>query len=186
MVQTSALLAVATLFGAAAAHPGHDAALEALERRQFLNSMSVEALSFGKRSVSELCDRDNEATNIARRERIVRSLRDEVARKKKRDTSLDERDLDTVLNTTHYSTSGYNLETEESVIFASNATCILGPDVTQGPYYVSGELVRSDLTEDQEGIPMYMDVQLVDYNTCEAIPEVYIDFWHCNATVSLP
>lgn len=48
---------------------------------------------------------------------------------------------------------------------------------------VTGEMIRSDVTEDQEGVPLYMDIQMIDTNTCEPVPEVYIDFWHCNATV---
>lgn len=42
------------------------------------------------------------------------------------------------------------------------------------------------MAESQEGIPLYMDIQLIDTNTCEPIPEIYMDLWHCNATVSKP
>lgn len=31
-----------------------------------------------------------------------------------------------------------------------------------------------------------MDIQLIDTNTCEPLPEIYTDIWHCNATVRLP
>ena len=47
-----------------------------------------------------------------------------------------------------------------------------------------GELIRNDIKEDQEGVPLYLDIQLIDTNTCEPVPQVYLDFWHCNATVS--
>lgn len=47
---------------------------------------------------------------------------------------LKARDLDTVLNTTHHSSLDVDLSTDPNVLFASNATCILGSDVTQGPY----------------------------------------------------
>lgn len=74
--------------------------------------------------------------------------------------------------------------TDPDVLFGTDATCILGPEVTQGPYYVTGELVRENIAESQEGIPLYMDIQLIDTNTCEPIPDIYMDLWHCNSTVS--
>lgn len=47
---------------------------------------------------------------------------------------------------------------------------------------VDGEYVREDLRESQEGIPVYLDLQLVDVNTCDPVSDVYIDIWSCNAT----
>lgn len=29
-----------------------------------------------------------------------------------------------------------------------------------------------------------MDIQLIDTNTCDPLPDIYTDLWHCNATVS--
>jgi protocatechuate 3,4-dioxygenase beta subunit len=29
-----------------------------------------------------------------------------------------------------------------------------------------------------------MDIQLIDTNTCDPLPNIYMDLWHCNATVS--
>lgn len=47
---------------------------------------------------------------------------------------LDARSVDSVLNTTHRSDLHVNPSTDPHVLFGSEATCILGPDVTQGPY----------------------------------------------------
>ena len=47
-------------------------------------------------------------------------------------------------------------------------------------------MIRSDVSENQEGIPLFMDIQLVDSNTCEPVPEIFMDIWHCNATVWAP
>lgn len=63
-----------------------------------------------------------------------------------------------------------------------DVSCILTPEVTIGPYYVEGEYVRDDITEDQEGVDLLLDLQLIDVNTCEPVPESYIDVWHCNST----
>lgn len=44
-------------------------------------------------------------------------------------------------------------------------------------------MIRRNVVEDQEGVPLFMDIQLIDTNTCEPIPRIYMDIWHCNATV---
>lgn len=43
-------------------------------------------------------------------------------------------------------------------------------------------LVRDDIREGQAGIPLLMDVQFVDVNTCNTVPRVAVDFWSCNST----
>ncbi|KAL7269283.1 hypothetical protein RUND412_008059 [Rhizina undulata] len=64
----------------------------------------------------------------------------------------------------------------------TEVTCILTPEVTVGPYYVDGELIRSDVRESQEGVDLILDLEVINVNTCEPIENVYLDFWHCNAT----
>ncbi|KAI0318283.1 Intradiol ring-cleavage dioxygenase, partial [Amylostereum chailletii] len=93
------------------------------------------------------------------------------------------RDLDTVLSTAHLSNlTGVTADSDPSTLFTGNSSCVLAPETTQGPYYVNGEYVRTDIREDQEGVDLYVDVQLIDVSTCEPVPDVFIDFWHANAT----
>lgn len=47
---------------------------------------------------------------------------------------------------------------------------------------VSGEYIRQNITEDQEGIPLHIEFQVIDVSTCEPVPEFYLDYWHANAT----
>jgi len=47
---------------------------------------------------------------------------------------LKARDEATVLNTTHLSSEAYTNATDESIVFSGNNSCILSPEVTQGPY----------------------------------------------------
>ena len=47
---------------------------------------------------------------------------------------------------------------------------------------VQGELVRKDVTEDQQGVPMTIDIQIINVETCEPVTDIYLDFWHCNST----
>lgn len=63
-----------------------------------------------------------------------------------------------------------------------NTTCVLAPTVTEGPYWITGEQVRNDITEDQEGKPLVLDIGILDVNTCEPLEGAYIDVWHANAT----
>lgn len=69
-------------------------------------------------------------------------------------------------------------------VFGANTSCILAPEVTNGPYYVVGEYLRSNVKESEscDGIDMYLEVQYIDTNTCEPIPTVAVDVWNCNAT----
>jgi protocatechuate 3,4-dioxygenase beta subunit len=76
----------------------------------------------------------------------------------------------------------YTSITPESEIFSANTSCILTPLNTDGPYYVSGEMIRKNVTEGQPGIPLYLEAQYVDINTCEPVPQLYVDIWNCNAT----
>ncbi|KAF7551373.1 hypothetical protein G7Z17_g5041 [Cylindrodendrum hubeiense] len=66
-----------------------------------------------------------------------------------------------------------------------NDTCVLTPDVTAGPYYwPRSETLRQDMSEGQPGVPLLMDIGILDMNTCEPLPNALVVFWHCNATGS--
>ena len=86
----------------------------------------------------------------------------------------------------HNQTGVYNYDpwTPLGEIFDANTSCILAPEVTNGPYYVAGEYFRSNVVESEysEGVNMFLEVQYVDINTCEAIPSIAVDVWNCNAT----
>ncbi|KAJ4385765.1 hypothetical protein N0V93_010196 [Gnomoniopsis smithogilvyi] len=163
----------ATLTSLAAAHPGHSIAQELQERRDFMSASKVRDLSH---CASKLKARGIEAQNVARR-----AQRAEAARAKRGLKS--KRTLDSVLATDHNETSlGYTVNTDEATIFSSNSSCILTPDVTQGPYYVGGEYIRRDLKETQDGIDTVIDYQVIDVETCDPVPNVYVEMWHANAT----
>ncbi|EIM82009.1 aromatic compound dioxygenase [Stereum hirsutum FP-91666 SS1] len=63
-----------------------------------------------------------------------------------------------------------------------NTTCILDTDVTQGPYQLDGDLIRQNITDGEPGIPMFLEVGVLDVNTCEPLANAYVDVWHCNST----
>ncbi|KAJ0414150.1 Intradiol ring-cleavage dioxygenase [Aspergillus carlsbadensis] len=174
MVRVSALVGLG-LAAVASAHPGHDVKAEAAERAAALKGIRARGV---EQCSTQLATRGVEANNIARREQSLKTLR------KARGLDgplLKARDL-TPLNETHESDLAVDLSVDPEVLFSSGGSCVLAEDVTQGPYYVTGELIRNNLVEDQEGVPLYIDVQVIDSNSCEPVPDVYIDFWHCNST----
>jgi protocatechuate 3,4-dioxygenase beta subunit len=55
------------------------------------------------------------------------------------------------------------------------------PELTEGPYYLDLDLVRSDITEDRPGLPLDLRVSVVDADACEPIEGAAVDVWHCDA-----
>ena len=43
-------------------------------------------------------------------------------------------------------------------------------------------MIRSNITEDQKGVDLIVDVQFINYKTCEPVTDIAVDLWHCNAT----
>ncbi|CCA73420.1 hypothetical protein PIIN_07374, partial [Serendipita indica DSM 11827] len=60
-------------------------------------------------------------------------------------------------------------------------TCIAAPEVTEGPYYLRNELIRTDLREAQAGTPLYLDIGVLDISTCKPATNVFVEIWACNA-----
>lgn len=56
-------------------------------------------------------------------------------------------------------------------------TCLLAPDIVEGPYYVNGEQHRNNITETQEGLPFLLDIGLINTATCEPLTGVFVDVW---------
>jgi protocatechuate 3,4-dioxygenase beta subunit len=66
-----------------------------------------------------------------------------------------------------------------------NDTCVLTPEVTTGPYiWPESQTLRQDMTEGQSGVPLALDIGLLDMATCEPLSNALVDLWHCNATGS--
>lgn len=83
----------------------------------------------------------------------------------------------------HKSNLSVTWNSSESLLFSDNSSCVLQPEVTQGPYYVDGELIRKDITDDQAGVPLYLDIQIIDTSDCSPVPEVYMDLWYVSSSL---
>lgn len=111
------------LLSGAAAHPGHDLTEEIAERRAFLGSVKRASLAH---CADKLAARGVTARNVARRAAQV-----DKARQKRN----IKRDAASVLATSHNQTElGYTLNTDATTLFSGNNSCVLTPEVTQGPY----------------------------------------------------
>ncbi|KAK1774017.1 Intradiol ring-cleavage dioxygenase [Copromyces sp. CBS 386.78] len=165
----SSLLLGAIAATAVSAHPGHDIRAEHAERQAILDL--VGRSDYG-RCADKLKARGAEARAVARRE--------ELAKKIMKKRNLEARSI--YARGTHQSNSTFTLQTPVADIFASTDFCFLSPEVTEGPYYVAGEYIREDITEDQAGVDLALDLQVYDVETCEPVPNVYLEIWHCNTT----
>ncbi|EKD12207.1 uncharacterized protein L3040_000325 [Drepanopeziza brunnea f. sp. 'multigermtubi'] len=161
------------------AHPGHDIQQEIKERAASLENYPRDL----SHCAAKLKARGNEARNIDRRSALLK------AERQKRGLHpglplLTARDAGTVLNTSHLSPIAYTPETSTDVLFSGNKSCILAPEVTEGPYYVSGEYIRSDVreTDHENGVDLILDVQVIDVATCEPLPSIMLDLWYANTT----
>ncbi|KAF8331460.1 Intradiol ring-cleavage dioxygenase [Cantharellus anzutake] len=63
-----------------------------------------------------------------------------------------------------------------------NKTCVMTPEVTEGPYFVKNELVRQNVRENQRGVPLTLDIGVIDITSCKPLPNAFVEIWHANAT----
>jgi protocatechuate 3,4-dioxygenase beta subunit len=61
--------------------------------------------------------------------------------------------------------------------------CVLTPELTEGPYYLDGQLIRRDVTEGKPGAPLGLRISVQDITTCQPLANAAVDIWHCDAQV---
>ncbi|KAL4926388.1 intradiol ring-cleavage dioxygenase [Aspergillus undulatus] len=172
----------------ALAHPGekHDPAV--LKRE--IHARDVHAVR--ARQALDTCSNSNEAVqlkqrNVARRARTTRELRESRGitanpQKWRRDlAALEEWEA---IDHNKTGILNYAPDTPAEEIFGGNTSAILSPTVTDGPYYIWGELMRQNVKEEQfsEGVDLFLEVQYIDVNTCRPIEGAIVDIWNANAT----
>jgi protocatechuate 3,4-dioxygenase beta subunit len=59
---------------------------------------------------------------------------------------------------------------------------VLTPEQTEGPYYIAGEAIRTDITEGKAGVPLRLAFVVANVNRCSAVANASIDIWHADAT----
>ncbi|KAJ5476726.1 hypothetical protein N7475_002455 [Penicillium sp. IBT 31633x] len=124
-----------------------------------------------------------DADSMAQHEHIARKCGHKVGEMKQKRRELHRRNLSIDTNSKetvykiHAQAPKYDL--------IKNATNILTPETSNGPYvYPQSQILRQDIREDQPGVPLSLEIGVIDIDTCEPLGEVLVDIWHCNATGS--
>lgn len=60
-------------------------------------------------------------------------------------------------------------------------TCVLTPEMTEGPYFLEDDKVRRDVREGRPGALLMLETTVVDVSTCKPIRGAAVDIWHCDA-----
>ncbi len=68
-----------------------------------------------------------------------------------------------------------------AAVASGAVTCVLAPEQTEGPYYVSGAKVRRTITEGRPGVPLALRLRVVDASGCRPIRNAAVDVWHADA-----
>ena len=40
-----------------------------------------------------------------------------------------------------------------------------------------GEIIRSKIIDGEKGVPLHLDIQLVDVTTCQPVKDVFLEMW---------
>lgn len=70
-----------------------------------------------------------------------------------------------------------------------SSSCVVRPELTEGPYYVDEELNRSDLRSDPSNgtvkdgalLALTFNVSRVASGSCSPLSDAIVDVWHCDA-----
>ena len=65
---------------------------------------------------------------------------------------------------------------------ADAATCVLTPEVTEGPYWIDTRLTRYDVREGRPGLPLVLQFAIVNAKTCRPIRNADVEIWHADAS----
>ena len=65
---------------------------------------------------------------------------------------------------------------------ADVATCVLTPEVTEGPYWIDKTLTRYDVRGGRPGLPLVLQFTIVNAKTCKPIRNADVEIWHADAS----
>ncbi|KAI5361663.1 Putative intradiol ring-cleavage dioxygenase [Septoria linicola] len=160
------LLSFAILAGSGVyAHPGESLAAELAERGEWLSMRRRDVASCQK----QLDRRGILAAGVERRKALVQNLH------RKRD--LQDYQFSHATDFVYPPSPK-----DERLIFPDNSNCVLTPEVDGLGHFIPGEQIRSDIRENQPGVPLTLEIQLVDTHNCQPIPGIFLEVYQCNAT----
>ncbi|KAK8061762.1 hypothetical protein PG994_008128 [Apiospora phragmitis] len=160
MVKISDVVSALTVCNLAIAHhPGEVTSAEQVKREMTSYSHAHQHM------IRAMSNCANSAPVLARQQRAKR----------------DEADLRKWAAKSHKVDAQFDPSTSPNVIFAGNASCALVEETTIGPYLVSGELMRTNVTGGQKGVPLHLNIQFISTSTCSPVKDMVLDVWHSNA-----
>ena len=60
--------------------------------------------------------------------------------------------------------------------------CRISTAAVEGPYFIDQRILRSDVRENQPGVPLELELHVVNANaSCRPIKGALVSIWHCNA-----
>jgi protocatechuate 3,4-dioxygenase beta subunit len=68
-----------------------------------------------------------------------------------------------------------------AAVEAGSVSCVLTPEMTEGPFYIAREKVRRNITDGHPGTPLVLRLTVVDASTCKPIKGAAVDIWHADA-----
>lgn len=70
----------------------------------------------------------------------------------------------------------------DDYVAGAAAACTLTAEQEEGPFYVALEQVRHDIVAGQPGLPMQLEITIINSQTCKPLRNAAVDIWHCNAS----
>jgi protocatechuate 3,4-dioxygenase beta subunit len=69
-----------------------------------------------------------------------------------------------------------------AAVASGAVSCVLTPEMTEGPYYLPEEAVRRNITEGRPGTPLALHLTVVSVSSCKPIASAKVDVWHADAS----
>lgn len=158
----------------ALAHPGNEEV-----RAHAANPLERKSLSHCSR---EFNDPEFIRRTVESHGKEFMRLRRELGIEPETTRRLRPRDYISVSRIDHKSNKAVKEGMDLSTLFSDAGACMLMPVVDEGPLYVKGEQIRKNIRESEPGIKMTLAIQVVDYKTCQVVPNAYVDIWSSNST----
>jgi protocatechuate 3,4-dioxygenase beta subunit len=69
----------------------------------------------------------------------------------------------------------------EGAAAGAASSCVLTPEVTEGPYWIENELTRRDVRAGRPGLALALVLTVQNARTCRPIANADVEIWHCDA-----
>jgi protocatechuate 3,4-dioxygenase beta subunit len=69
-----------------------------------------------------------------------------------------------------------------AAVASGAVSCVLTPEMTEGPYYLPEEAVRRNITEGRPGTSLVLHLTVVSVSSCKPITSAKVDVWHADAS----